>query len=260
MSEAVEIVKPNEALERLNARFGELKARAEGHKITDQASYIQAGNLKVDIKSYLEAVENHFSPIITPLKEALDRAKNDKKTLAGPGEMLLDSIVSRMKFFAEQERIKTEQEQRRINEENQRKQREESAKERAVHESTVKSQFDTRRNVIRGMLRRKEISKSTADALLRDADAREKDVLDLIAKEADEKANQPAPEIKVLPNIPAVAGTSARRNWKFRIVDPSKIPARYLMPDEISIGQMVRNTKDKKKAEAECAGIEVWSE
>ena len=34
---------------------------------------------------------------------------------------------------------------------------------------------------------------------------------------------------------------------------------RFVQANEQQIGEMVRAKKDKKKAEAECPGIEVWS-
>jgi hypothetical protein len=46
----------------------------------------------------------------------------------------------------------------------------------------------------------------------------------------------------------------------YRIVDEKKIPRRFLKPDETAIGQMVRERKSKELAEADCQGIEVWSE
>ena len=66
--------------------------------------------------------------------------------------------------------------------------------------------------------------------------------------------------VQVKPNIPTVAGTVSRQNWKFRIVDANKIPHLFLMPDEVRIGRMVRDIKDKQKAEVECPGIEVWAD
>jgi hypothetical protein len=42
---------------------------------------------------------------------------------------------------------------------------------------------------------------------------------------------------------PKVAGLQMREVWEFTIVDASKIPAAFLMPDEKKIGQLVRNLK-----------------
>jgi colicin import membrane protein len=56
------------------------------------------------------------------------------------------------------------------------------------------------------------------------------------------------------------AGTSARTNWKFRIVNVDLIPRNYMTPNEPEIGAMVRMLKDKDKAEATIPGIEVFSE
>lgn len=75
-------------------------------------------------------------------------------------------------------------------------------------------------------------------------------------QKAPEPVAAPAP-IYVAPTIPKVAGIKARINWKFRIVDASKIPAAYLMPNEVKIGQFVR---DSKRAGEVIPGVEAYSE
>jgi hypothetical protein len=65
------------------------------------------------------------------------------------------------------------------------------------------------------------------------------------------------PQVEVKPNIPTVAGVPSRRNWKFRILDENKIPRQYLMPNEVSIGYFVRETK---KAGEVIPGIEAYLE
>ena len=66
-------------------------------------------------------------------------------------------------------------------------------------------------------------------------------------------------DVKVKANIPTLAGTMGRIKWEFRVVDEKTLPYEYLKADEVPIGAMVRRVKDKKKAEALCPGIEVWS-
>lgn len=70
---------------------------------------------------------------------------------------------------------------------------------------------------------------------------------DRLYQEAQAKVRE-ARSIEVLPEVivPKVsaAGTSVRKNWKFKIVDASAIPREYLIPDEKRIGEIVRANKD----------------
>ena len=104
-----------------------------------------------------------------------------------------------------------------------------------------------------------KIGKREAARLLKLAGADEEAAKQNAAAQAEETAKA-APVVQVKPNIPTVAGTVSRQNWKFRIVDANKIPHLFLMPDEVRIGRMVRDIKDKQKAEVECPGIEVFVE
>lgn len=52
------------------------------------------------------------------------------------------------------------------------------------------------------------------------------------------------------------SGIAYRENWKFKIVDPAKIPAEYLMPDMVKIGQYVRAMKER----GVIPGIEIYAE
>jgi hypothetical protein len=63
------------------------------------------------------------------------------------------------------------------------------------------------------------------------------------------------PPVVVLKSVPKVAGISMTKQWKFRIVDESKIPRQYLCVDEQKIGAVVR----AMKAAANIPGIEIFS-
>lgn len=56
--------------------------------------------------------------------------------------------------------------------------------------------------------------------------------------------------------VPKTEGVSGALNWKFRIVDESLIPRKYLIVDEKTIGGVVRAEKGK----TEIPGIEVYPE
>jgi len=58
----------------------------------------------------------------------------------------------------------------------------------------------------------------------------------------DEEPEPVAPPI-VVDDTPKLDGVSVRQNWKFKIVDESKIPRKYMVPNEKAIGAMARSLK-----------------
>lgn len=57
-------------------------------------------------------------------------------------------------------------------------------------------------------------------------------------------------------DAPKITGQSVREVWQFQIVDVTKIPREYLMPDEKKLGQFAR----MMKADASLAGVRFYSE
>jgi len=93
----------------------------------------------------------------------------------------------------------------------------------------------------------------------RERRAAEEEQAKLQAKEM-KKPRDERQQVTVMPAIPTVAGVPSRRNWKFKVVNPNKVPRFYWRIDEQAIGEEVRKIKDKAKAESQIPGIEVWSE
>lgn len=74
---------------------------------------------------------------------------------------------------------------------------------------------------------------------------------------AEEAAQDAAAAVEVEETVaPKVSGQVVRKNWKFEIVDASKIPDEYMIPDEKAIGAMVR----AKDGEIEIPGVRVYCE
>lgn len=100
----------------------------------------------------------------------------------------------------------------------------------------------------------------------RDAAARrEREALAVRAREAEAKgreARAAALEARasqavaplVEPATPKTEGVSFREVWKFRVVDPAKVPREYLAVDEKKIGAVVRALK----GDASIPGVEVY--
>jgi hypothetical protein len=259
MSTQTQIIHGSAALDALQRKLQGLKDRADSLVVSDQAGCIAAKNLKLDIQAYMKAVKFETGPEIEIKKGELRQLQEQEKMLLAPAEAMLETSESKRKTWENEERRKAEEEQRRINEENQRQQRIKADEERRLAEHIATENRKSRVNEIRGQLKRGEIGKREAERLLKAAGADEEAAKAGAAAQAEETAAA-APVVQVKPNIPAVQGTVSRQNWKFRITNAQLIPLAFRMPDEVAIGRMVRDTKDKKKAEAQCAGIEVWVE
>ena len=112
------------------------------------------------------------------------------------------------------------------------------------------------------IIKRKEEERLREEARKRDEEERLKEALALeregLKEEAKELIAEPvyvAPI--VLPEFtPKISGISTQKRWTFRIVDVTKIPHQYLIPDEKAIRQVVRALRNK----ANIPGIEVYSE
>lgn len=76
-------------------------------------------------------------------------------------------------------------------------------------------------------------------------------------EEAEEVLSSPTIEPVFVPKkVEKPKGVSYRDNWKFKIVDETRIPREYLTADLKAIGDQVKATKDK----TEIPGIEVYNE
>ncbi|HBY58522.1 MAG TPA: hypothetical protein DEH78_01790, partial [Solibacterales bacterium] len=71
-----------------------------------------------------------------------------------------------------------------------------------------------------------------------------------------ERGSDAAREASLIVGAPKVEGVSFRKVVRFEIVDTSKLPAKFLMPDETKIGKFVR----AMGKDAEIPGVRVWEE
>src|SRR6267142_794502 len=104
-----------------------------------------------------------------------------------------------------------------------------------------------------------ELNKRQAEKMRKEAEERERAAKEQAEKDA-ELVKASVTDVEVKPNIPTVAGVPSRRNWKFRVLDATRIPRAYLMPNEVKIGADVRFLKNKLEAESKIPGIECWEE
>jgi DNA polymerase III alpha subunit (gram-positive type) len=200
----------------------------DGYIVSSQDAYTNAGEDLKSIKSKAKELNDLRMSLTRPLDESKKRIMeffNKPIDFLTKAESSVKSAM--LKFQQEQERIRREEErrlaeiQRQKAEELQRQARE--AEERAAKLKTDKA---------------KESAAAKAEELRTQAA-----VVESIAPVVESKFEQ-------------AAGISTREVWKFRIVDATKIPREYLIPDENYIGEMVRVTKGKKQID----GIEIYTE
>jgi hypothetical protein len=236
------------------------KARAEAIQVTDQESYITAGSLVVELRTYVKDVKAKLGPGIDSAKKHLDFLRNQQLQYTAPIETII-SIAERKAeaWIAEDRRIRAAEEQ-----EEQQKlldaQKAKAEADRLQAEAEAAEKKAARVEEIRAMLRRKSITKREAERLLKLAGANEEAALAAAAAAAEEAANAPPPTVRVASAVPTVSGIKKRVNWKFEVVDASKLPRQFLMPDLVAIGTEVRKIKHIKRAEALIPGIKVREE
>lgn len=258
MSSNQQLMTTEQQLSELNKRVGQLVARGKSIAVKDQSTCLAEKEFEVQVKSYEKAVEQYADGDIQMAKEHLANLQAAKKMLLAPVLEILESCKRSRKQWEENERRAAEAEQRRINEENRRLAAEKAEEERQERERQAFAERRQQELEADKLRKAGEISKREADKLKKEAVAQEERQRQQAADDAKLQAQVAPVEVKA--SIPTLQGTQSRRNWKFKVTHKSIIPRQYTMPDMVAIGQMVRDEKDKDKAEALCPGIEVWSE
>lgn len=243
----------------LSTGLAALRAEADALVVRDQDTYRSAMDLALTARKYVKDVKSKLQPGIDSARDHLNELRNQMAAYTSPAEQIDSVVTNKAKAWAEEERRKAEAEQRRLQEEARIAAQKKADEERRERERQTEIDRKQREKEIAEARKNGELKAREAARLQKEAAAeseREKQ------RAQEEAARQVAevPQVEVKADIPVVAGVAARRNWKFKIVDARRIPGVFLVPDEVAIGQMVRNAKDKRKAEFMCPGIEVWSE
>jgi hypothetical protein len=259
MASETTIVKGSAALDALQKKLQVLKDRADALVVKDQEGCILAKNVKLDIQAYMKAVKFETGPDIEVAKERLRALQAQEKMLLSPAELMLETADNKRKSWEEEERRKAAEEQRRINEENRIAAEKKAREEQAEREKQAKIEREAREKEIAKQRAAGEIKAKEEARLRKEAHEAEERERQRAAEDA-KKTAESAPQVTVKPNIPAVQGVASRQNWKFKIMDETKVPRIWCMPNEVAIGRFVRDAKSKEKAEAAIPGIEVWSE
>ena len=132
-----------------------------------------------------------------------------------------------------------------------------------TYETTAKKAiafFDNEKERLRLIEEKKLQEKAEADA-----ERERKALANRAARTKDEEkrevllnqAEAVAPVMVSLPSsVRKAEGESKAKVWKFRIIDVSKIPREFMIPNEVMLGALARNAKELAKVD----GIEFYSE
>ena len=235
-----------------------LRKEAEAIVVVTQDDYTTALTFIKDLRAYKKDVGFKLDPGIHSAKEHYNFLREEKNKHIRPIDEIDKAVSARAGLWREQERKKSEAEQERVNAERRRVAAEEAERVRIAAEREADSRRKQQEEEIEQARKSGEFGKRDANRLAKEAG--EQAERDKEQARRDAEAAAQVKDVKVKPSIPKMSGIMGRTNWKFRIVDPKLVPRKFLKPDEVAIGGMVRNKKDKTKAETECPGIEVWSE
>jgi hypothetical protein len=236
-----------------------LKKNAEAIQVTDAETYALACHIAVDVRTEVKAIGFALDPGIESARRHLDELRNQKKAFLDRLTPIIDIATRKAEFWRSEERKKAQAEEDRINAERRKESIRAAEEDRKAAEARAEEDRKRREKELKEAQKAGEIGKREAERLRKESLAQEERDKVKAEREALAAAAN-VQEVKVAPAVPKVAGIKGRVNWRFRIINVLAIPGRFLQPNEQRIGEMVRATKDKAKAEAECPGIEVYSE
>lgn len=243
----------------LQATIDQMKREASAVVVKTQEDYAAVATFLVRVRNVKKQIGYLLDPGIQSAQAHANELREGKARYVRQIDDL-DALASvPAEKWKREEREAAQREQNRINEERRVEAAQKADADRKAAEALAEADRKKREAEIKAAQKSGDVGKREAERLKKEAADREQRAKEQAARDA-EATKQNVQEITVKPSVPTVAGIRGRVNWKFRIVDQSKHPRRFLMPDEAAIGRMVREMKDKTKAEALCPGIEVWSE
>ena len=195
----------------IESRALSVLTRARGLAITNQDELSAANAFRLDIKALLGTIDDAFDPQIDQAHALHKSLLAKKKEFTGPPLQALDIINPKIAdYIKEQDRLRLQKE-----------------RERSIKEQEAKRLAEKAVDKAAGLVDKDQAAKATE-----------------VLKEAAAKAGEIEASIPEIPEKPQ-ADVSLRTTWDFEVVDAEKIPRKYLVPDLVTIGKIVRAVKDQ---------------
>jgi hypothetical protein len=253
-------------VEGYQARVRELEVEVRALKVVDAQSRIRGGELVTELKGLENNCELELKPYNAIVKTVKDYILKKGNSVYDLSEDLRKNVLNPMLgAWDELEEKRAKAERDRVAREQQQALEREAEVQRQADLAAAKERRVKRVAEIRADLKAKKITLRESEKLLREAGATEEaDKAQAALKEEEGKkaAAEAAAKIEVEPNIPPVHGNVRRKNPQFKVVNAQKVKLKYLMPDSVAIGRVVRGATyesdaDVKTIEEEIGGIEI---
>jgi hypothetical protein len=234
--------------------------RANAIKVVDASSYQLAAELEVEGKAYIKRVGFELDPGIALAADTLNHLRAQKAKFVDPVKSIIEQKKLEGDAWKRKEREAAEAEARRKREELEREQRAKAEAERKQAELQAMAIRKAQEKEIEEARRAGDFGKREAARLAKEAAEQERKAKEDAARTEAEAKAAPVPEVYVKPSIPTVQGKRNQVNYKFEVTDRNKVQVRFLMPDEVAIGQKVRADKDPERSMREIGGVRCWAE
>jgi hypothetical protein len=242
---------------RIEAGLTGLRERANAIVVSNAEQYQIACQVALDGRAYIKDVGFKLDPGIESARSHLDFLKNEKAKYVEPAKEIVEIAALKAESWKAEERRKAKAEENRINEERRREAARIAEEERIAAVKKAEADRKEREAEIKRQQAAGELKKREADRLAKLA-AEQAEAAKKQAAAAAVTAAATVQEVKVAPAVPKVAGIKARLNYKFKVIDPSKLPRKFLMANEVAIGQFIR--AEKQIGLDVIPGVEVWAE
>jgi hypothetical protein len=247
-------------LEDQEDHLADLKDAVRKLNVVDRASFDKADELLKMIKAESSLAEDTMDPFRTVLNRAKDFVLQRQRRVTNAAEEIRGLLNSKMVEYSqkvERERKAEEERQQKL------KQAEierEAERKRQADAEAAEDLKKRRIAEIREDLRAGKITKRQSEKLLREAGAQEEADKAKAAADAEDLKNK-APEIAQKTTVKSEVPRGGRTNRTFKVVRPQEVKLKYLKPDEVAIGEVVRNRSlTIAQIIAEVGGIEVEEE
>lgn len=232
-----------------------LMSYARSLVVKNPEDYIKAGRFFSEVKSKIKDAESERVRRVKPLNDIVKLINSDYKGITDQLENIARTVETVMVAYKREEERQLAEAERAARVEKERLERE--AREKA--EAEKKRLEEIRQEQERLAKASQETTPNPFAAILAQQAQDRLAEEEAEAKRATEDALRAAATVNVpvayVPKTTA-AGTSFRKNWKFRIVDVNLIRRELMIPDEQAIGRIAR----EKKEEANEPGVEFYCE
>lgn len=249
---ATAIIKP-ETQEQFISKNKALKAWADDLVVRDAGDAMQAKQAQLEVRNEMKMRGFVLDPFVLTARAALQATKDERDKWITPLEDIDQALAVKVKEYERKEREAAAREQERINAERRVLAEAEAKLKREAAEIAAAALRKAREKEIAEAQKAGDLKKREADKMRKEAEAAAALAKQEAAKQ--ELLDRQVEDVIVKPNIPTVAGVPSRTNYKFRVIDATKVPRQYLCPDEVKIG---RDVRDWKKTGEVIPGIECY--